>query len=215
MWRSDVSVVSRSTASVEILAAFYPAEPGSAMIERTMEVPPGTCLQLVDVVRETFATTGSGWLELVPSAAGIAVFSRTYNDDPDGTYGQFVPTMTEDDAISGGEVAVLAGLSSADGFRTNLGITSLSDSDTTVTVRVFADNGDPVGELDVVVPAGRFVQVERLLAGQLGFSGTAWATLTSDDQGASYVAHASVVDGESGDPIYIPALVRPTTPGGP
>ena len=215
MWRSDVSVVSRSTASVEILAAFYPAEPGGAMIQRTMEVPPGTCLQLVDVVRETFATTGSGWLELVPSAAGIAVFSRTYNDDPDGTYGQFVPTMTEDDAISGGEVAVLAGLSSADGFRTNLGITSLSDSDTTVTVRVLADNGDAVGELDVVVPAERFVQVERLLAGQLGFSGTAWATLTSDDAGAYYIAHASVVDGNSGDPIYIPALIRPTTPGGP
>jgi hypothetical protein len=82
-------------------------------------------------------------------------------------------------------------------------------------VRVVADDGEPVGELDVVVPAGRFIQVERLLAGQLGFTGSAWATLTSDDEGALYVAHASVVDGDSGDPIYIPAVVRAVNPGGP
>ncbi len=68
-----------------------------------------------------------------------------------------------------------------------------------------------IGELDVPVPASRFVQVERLLAGQFGFTGTAWATLTSVDQGARYVAHASVIDGESGDPIYIPAVVRAVT----
>jgi hypothetical protein len=30
-----------------------------------------------------------------------------------------------------------------------------------------------------------------------------------------YVAHASVIDGASGDPIYIPAVVREVTAGGP
>ncbi len=126
-----------------------------------------------------------------------------------------MPTVTDSDLIGSGQVAVLAGLSSADGFRTNLGITSLAAVDTTVTVRVFGDDGGLVGELDVVVPALRFVQVERVLAGQLGFIGTAWATLTSVEEGASYVAHASVVDGQSGDPIYIPAVVRAVTAGGP
>jgi len=145
------------------------------------------------------------------------VFSRSYNDDPAGTYGQSVPAVTWDDLIENGEVAVLAGLTSASGFRTNLGITSISAYDITVTVRAFRDDGEPVGELDVVVPAFRFVQVERLLDGQLGFTGTAWATLTSHDAGAHahYVAYASVIDGASGDPIYIPAVVRAVAAGGP
>ncbi|PWB78104.1 MAG: hypothetical protein C3F15_02450 [Holophagae bacterium] len=215
MWRSDLSIVSRAAESARIDAAFQPAEPGSSTIFRLLEVPPLAALELEDVVRETFGTSGSGSLDLEPSAPGVAVFSRTYNDDPTGTYGQSVPTVTADQLIRTGEVAVLAGLSSASGFRTNLGITSVSGEDITVTVRAFADDGDFIGELEVLVPATRFVQVERLLSGQFGFTGTAWATLTSVDQGARYVAHASVIDGESGDPIYIPAVVRPVTAGGP
>jgi hypothetical protein len=215
MWRSDLSVVSRAAESIQISASFQPADPGSSVIERALEVPSGWCLRLVDVVRETFGATGAGHVELVPSAAGIAVFSRTYNDDPNGTYGQFVPTLTPGDEIRSGEVAVLAGLSSASGFRTNLGMTSFSAADITVTVRAFANDGEPVGEMDVVVPAGRFIQVERLLAGQLGFIGTAWATVSSVDDGALYSAHASVIDGASGDPIYIPAVVHAVAAGGP
>jgi hypothetical protein len=217
MWRSDVSVVSRAADSLHIDAGFQPAEPGSSTIFRSLEVPPRSALELEDIVRTTFQTTGSGWIELVFSAPGAAVFSRTYNDDPAGTYGQAVPAVVPDDEvlIFRGEVAVLAGLSSADGFRTNLGITSFSAADITVAVRAFANDGQLIGELDVNVPAQRFVQVERLLAGQLGFIGTAWATVSSVDDGALYSAHASVIDGESGDPIYIPAVVREVTAGGP
>jgi len=82
-------------------------------------------------------------------------------------------------------------------------------------VRAFADSGELIGELDVPVPASRFVQVERLLSDAFGFTGTAWATLTCDGSGVMYVAHASVIDGASGDPIYIPAVVREVTAGGP
>jgi hypothetical protein len=216
MWRSDVSVVSRAADAVQISASFVPADSPSEFIVRSLEVPARSALELQDIVRTTFGTTGSGWIELVASAPGVAVFSRTYNDDPSGTYGQFVPTLTPgDEILLGGDVAVLAGLSSAGGFRTNLGITSFSATDITVTVRAFRDDGELIGELDVVVPAQAFVQVERLLSNAFGFTGTAWATLTSDDAGAWYVAHASVIDGQSGDPIYVPALVRAVAAGGP
>jgi len=216
MWRSDVSVVSRAEQAVQIEANFVPAEPGSEIIVRDLQVPARSALELADIVRTTFETTGSGWIELVSSAPGVAVFSRTYNDDPSGTYGQSVPTLIPDDEILlGGDVAVLAGLSSADGFRTNLGITSFSPFDITVTVRAFRDDGELIGELDVVVPRSRFVQVERLLSEAFGFTGTAWATLTCDGSGVMYVAHASVIDGASGDPIYIPAVVREVAAGGP
>ena len=142
MWRSDLSIVSRAAEAVHIDAVFQPAEPGSSTIFRSLEVPPHAALELEDVVHETFGTSGSGSLDLEPSSPGVFVFSRTYNDDPDGTYGQSVPTVTVDQLIRTGEVAVLAGLSSAGGFRTNLGITSVSGEDTTVTVRVFADDSD-------------------------------------------------------------------------
>ena len=54
--------------------------------------------------------------------------------------------------------------------------------------------------------AAGFVQLERVLADTLGYTGSAWAVVGSDDAAAAYLAHASVVDGVTGDPIFIPGV---------
>ena len=204
MWRTDVSLVNLSDVMTEVTVILH--LDGTEM-SHEFTIMETSAHQLEDVVRETFGVSGSGWIEINASGPGVAANSRTYNDAAEGTYGQFVPAVTGDALIAEGETAVLAGLSS-DGFRTNLGLTSLSDSDITVTARVFDDRGEMLGDLEIEVPAGGFVQVPRLLEQQVGHTGTAWATLASDDSGASFLAHASVVDDASGDPIYIPAVVR-------
>ncbi len=123
-----------------------------------------------------------------------------------GTYGQFVPAIANDDILPAGVSAVVPGLQSADGFRSNLGLTSVAELDVDVTVRVYRDSGELAGELQVAVPARSFVQVGRLLRGQFGIEGGGWATVRCDDPGALLAVHASVVDGASGDPAFIPAV---------
>jgi hypothetical protein len=59
------------------------------------------------------------------------------------------------------------------------------------------------------LPARSFVQVGRLLRNEFGIDGWAWATLSSDDPEALYAAHASVVDGTTGDPSFIPGVAIP------
>ncbi len=204
MWRTDVALVNLSDVMTEVTVTLHSHGADSSEAFTVLEQ---SAYLLEDVVREAFGGTGSGWLEIEASGPGLAANSRTYNDAAEGTYGQFVPAVTGDALISDGEIAVLAGLNS-DGFRTNLGLTSLSDSDITVTATVFDDRGETLGELQIEVLAGAFVQMQRLLGQQIGYTGTAWATLTSDDPEASYLAHISVVDEVSGDPIYIPAVVR-------
>ncbi len=204
MWRSDVSVVNLGDQAVDIDLVFHPLG-GSDPVEVNRAVEPGRALLLEDIVRQVFGTTGSGWLDLLPTGSGVAASSRTYNDAASGTFGQFVPAITETQLMGSGQAVVLGGLSSASGFRTNLGITSLADEETTFTITVYGDDGGLLGELSIPVAAGEFKQLTRILGQELGHFGTAWATIHSEDSGASFVAHASVVDGASGDPVYIPA----------
>ena len=83
----------------------------------------------------------------------------------------------------------------------------LATQATVCTIAVFDNQGSPIGEIEVALPALSFVQIEKILADGLGFVGEAWAEISSQDAGASFFAHASVVDGSTGDPTYISATV--------
>ena len=73
-------------------------------------------------------------------------------------------------------------------------------------MRVTAEDGTLVGELDVTVPPQSLVQLDRVLTASFGYTGRAWATLRSDDPAAAFAAYASVVDEGTGDPVFIPAV---------
>ena len=117
-----------------------------------------------------------------------------------------IPAYPTTAVLESGDVAVLAGLSSATGFRTNLGFTSLASEETVITVTAYTDDGSEIGTTDIELPANGFVQLERVIAEEFGHTGTAWAEVRSEDPTAAFFAHASVVDENTGDPTYIPAL---------
>ncbi len=208
VWASDVTLVNIGTAPADVTLAFVPGgAPGSSAHTRRLVVDPRSARHLENVVADLAGAHGEGVLRITATApgAGVVATSRTYTSGAAGTYGQLVPAVPVGDVVGAGERVVVAGLRSTDGFRSNLGLTSLADVETTVTARFFDDLGAPIGVLPVVLPAGAFVQEVRVLERVLGHVGTAWVELSSDDDGAAFVAHASVVDGTSGDPAYIPA----------
>jgi len=207
-WRSEVSVVNLGGSAADVTLELNPAgggEPSTVVIT----VGGGEARFLPDVVSTTFGGSGTGWLRLSSEATGLHVSSRTFNDDPDGTYGQLVPAVGVSELFTFDDVVVLPGLRSADGFRTNLGVTSLAEVPTELEVVVIGADGVDVGTLRVALASNSFVQVGRLLQDQLGIYGWAWATLSSTDPEAAYTAHASVVDGTTGDPAFIPAVAMP------
>jgi len=203
-WRSQLDVVNTAaddrSVLVEFVDADFPIIPGVEM-----NVPPGETRHFEDVVAD-LGSTGKGWIRISPSGDGVYAASRTYNDDIDGTYGQLIPSYPIVDALESGDTAVLAGLSSETGFRTNIGLTSVAAADSVCSLAFFDDDGAALGELTVNVPAHGFVQLERVLADEIGFSGTAWAAVECEGAGTAVFAHASVVDEATGDPTTIPAV---------
>ncbi|RLE18398.1 MAG: hypothetical protein DRJ65_21480, partial [Acidobacteria bacterium] len=150
-----------------------------------------------------FATEGAGWLE-IQASQGLVAACRIFNNAAGGTFGQFVPSLvmpteTRESAL------IIPGLLSERGFRTNLGLTSLSDIDTTVEVTMYSSDGVVLGNESVPLAGGAFVQLVKILDQTFDFEGSAWAEIEAQDTDAIFIAHASVIDGSTGDPSFISA----------
>nr|MCU0306003.1 choice-of-anchor D domain-containing protein [Thermoanaerobaculales bacterium] len=210
-WRSQLDVVNTAAETRQVTVE-YVRSSGASIASMVMEIEPGATLHFDDVVGGLFGEQGKGWLRVTASGPGVHAASRTYNDDASGTYGQLIPAFAASAAAGPEATVVLAGLSSLPGARTNLGLTSLASSAASCTVEAFDGGGASIGEHTVELPANGFVQVERLLDGELGFVGEAWAEVRCPTAGAAFFAHASVVDETTGDPIYVPGLVLGTAP---
>jgi len=208
-WWTDVTVVNTGATAARVDLALYPRD-GGAVVTNSVEVAAGSATFLSDVVGSlTGGAAAVGWMRLSAPAGGLAVASRTFNDDPVGTYGQGIPAVPTAALLGSGDRAVLAGLVEDGVHRTNLGIASTASVDTTVRVSVRREDGTVIGELDVPVPASGLVQLDRVLSSRFGFAGRAWALVSSDDPDARYTAYASVVDEGTGDPVYVPAVEVP------
>jgi hypothetical protein len=206
-WRSQLDVVN-TTQSERSITIEFNREDGSSVASMAMALEPGKSLHFDDVVGGLFGEEGKGWLNVMANGVGVVSTSRTYNDDVSGTYGQLIPAFPHAEAAGPGTTAVLAGLSSAGGFRTNIGITSLEPGPAVCHLDFFSGDGSPIGMKEVELPARGFIQLERVLGGDIGFTGEAWAEISCSDP-SSFFAHASVVDESTGDPTYIPAAVGP------
>ena len=203
LWRCELTVVNLGVTAAEVVLQLTPATGASRSPPTSPSRPAPRCT--CPTWFPASSALGVGWLRLGSTAGNLAAFSRTFNDDAAGTYGQGIPAVRASELYGQGDRLVLPALVEDGEHRTNLGIVSLAAVDTTVRVTVRREDGTTVGDLDVFVPAGALVQLDRVLS-RFGFTGRAWAPVSSDDPSARFTAYASVVDEGTGDPVYIPAV---------
>ena len=187
-------------------------------------------IKIEDVLMELFDYTGNATLR-VTTDNDVTIISRTYNTGPDGTYGQFVPAFTIDQAFDGDRPAFLIGLRESKvrelGYRTNIGFQNLSDAKNDLMIYLFDAAGDQVGVIDddrYKPEAFESNQVNRPLAGHVPAGDTdfvGFAVIVSETD-APFLAYASVVDNKTGDAILLPATtesspppITPPAPAGP
>ncbi len=201
-WATELTLVNPSDIEVQAELIFHP-DNGSVTTSVDRLIPEGSVLYVNDLLRDLFGVEGAGWLE-VQASEGLVAGCRIFNDAAAGTFGQFVPALPWPEENTQGTV-VIPGLRSDLGFRTNLGLTSLSGIDTTVEITAYSAAGPALGTVDIPLPGGAFVQLLKVLDRTFGFEGAAWLEIQSSDPESLFTAHASVIDGSTGDPSFIPA----------
>jgi hypothetical protein len=168
-------------------------------------IAPDRSMLLADAVGG-LASPGYGAL-LVASDRPLIVSSRTYNDQPEGTFGQCIPGVPVADGVAAGDQVRLIQLTGDDRYRTNLGLANPTPEDATVDVDLHRADGELLGTISYEVPGLSSLMDVEVFA-EVGASEVAdgYAVLSSASSGASYAAFASVVDNASGDPVALTGL---------
>jgi hypothetical protein len=203
-WVSDVTLANPHATPVEIELTYLARDRDNIQAPTfDLVVGPGQSMNLEDVVQGTFGTSGSGAL-LVQAQRPVVVVSRTFNDTPEGTFGQFIAGFDERDAIHEGQIGHLLMLEESGLFRTNFGLVNLGLDQVTVEVLFVDPSGSDLGTLSRTLPPRGVTQINRVLREltELEISGFRAEVRVVTPEGR-VMAYGSVVDNSSGDPTFI------------
>ncbi len=212
-WRTDVEVHNPGSVQARFtMELLVPDAENTAPAQRSFSLGGGLSVRYVDVIASVFGTDGAATLRVTPTQGQISTIQRTYNNQPAGTYGQFVAGMPEDAAVTYGEEARIVQLSQSSsddsGFRTNLGLVNVTGDLIGVTAELYRADGVRLGSRSYWLPAYGYRQenkVFRKVTTDAVYDG--YAILSTPTAAGRFFAYASVVDNRSGDPITIPARV--------
>jgi hypothetical protein len=216
LWRSDVRIFHPDAGgdSATVVLTYYPGNVANPTpVTRTVSIGANRIVALDDILLATFGNdNGSGALK-IQSDGKLLVTSRTFNQSTSGTFGQDIPAVAYDKALSASATSLFSGLSDSR-YRTNVGFFNLSATPIDLTLSLKSPAGAVLASKPFHLDPNIMTQMN--LFSFLGAAGTAAASLSVSGSGAgSYWAYASVIDSVSGDPVFVPAALSTASSGNP
>lgn len=204
LWKTDLTLLNPGGEDRAVEIEFLPETGRGGGSERlTRTLVSGAAMTVEDLVGR-LGKSGVGGLRLKFDKSPALVHSRTAAWDPSGaSYGQTIDGNPASAALGVGEVGVLAGLASGEGFHSNIEILNLGQEPIVVDFHFYDPEGIDLGRISLSAQGQNFAQRTGVLK-NLGPIRGAWASVSSDSPGAHYSAFASMIDDISHDPTSIP-----------
>jgi hypothetical protein len=213
-FRTDVRIFNpSSTVPIHVTLHFLPqGMDGSNISGRLVTVPPRQMAVLNDVVANflQWPVPAVGAIRLdsdTDQSYEFSAESRTYTDSPKpeapGTFGQFIPAL--DPAVHATKTGVVLHVSNNDAFRTNAGIMNPNREPITARATLVRADGTLVAETELfqVPPFSMTLQPLTQLFGATAVLDDGYIVINTSLHAFPF---ASVVDNQSGDAIFIPAV---------
>lgn len=190
-WRSDVTFFNPSSDPLTLTLRYGGAERTLAVAARETKV-------LADVLSAFDLTSGAGALSVGWNGAnGPVVTSRTYTStESGGTFGQSI-----DPIASVKSTMVVPGLRNDGSFRSNIGFVNAGFEKETFSVIVLSASGNELARRIITLDPGALVQhsVSSLFS---NVNSSSFTMVMEGDTNAQLFAYGSMVDNESGDPVF-------------
>jgi hypothetical protein len=205
-WKSNLALLNLSGRGV---TADLTYRHGGGAPATLVTLADGELREFANIAADLFGAPASSGAVDVDADGPLVVTARTFNDSPDGTFGQYLPGLGSSAALTPGDDGYLSQLKSTDDFRTNIGFTNFGENSCNVRVLLHDDQGVRKGLFHATVPAGGWTQVNRVFeASGVGRCPLGYAIVEVLTGGCEVWAYASVVDNGSGDPTTVPVVIR-------
>jgi streptogramin lyase len=205
-WRTDLSIFNPGSTAIDVTLGYYKAD---GALSSSFTLQPSTFLSLPDVIGTTFnaPNTFGALTAICLNEDQPLIFSRTYNQTDQGTYGQGIRASPYGATFYEGDNAFLTGLKNTDAFRSNVGFFNLQDIPIEVQLVLYDEAGVELAWTSYPLAALSHLQVNNLFS-SLSLSGdheAAWARVWTDTLWGRFTSYGSIVDNRTGDPVYLEA----------
>jgi hypothetical protein len=229
-WRTDLVLHGMGGFSTTAVVELMPrGQENTEPVREMVQILNGQSVRYNDVLQTLFGTDGAASIRVSPYGGAGSVSSRTYNvlgEDnslgyPAGaTFGQYMGPVAYTSSIRFGEEAWIQHLSHdpslSQGSRANLGLVNSSVHEIDVEVDLYQGDGTRLGGFTQTLRQWENVQISRVferVTTEPVVGG--YAVLRTTHPSGAFVAHGSVVDNRTGDPITVDAAaIRRPAPAG-
>jgi uncharacterized repeat protein (TIGR01451 family) len=207
-WRTDMRIFNAGATAQDATLTMYPFTGTGSPIVRSTSINPGEVKVLDDVVQSLFGQSNLGGAVHVTTTTDsqLVVTGRTYDKTSTGTFGQFVPAVTPNDAVGLGARALqILQVEDSPRFRTNVAIAEVTGKPAKVEVSVVLPESrvTPILQLDL---AGNEYRQDAIIQEMgLGNVYNARITVRVISGEGKITASGSVIDMTTQDPTYVPA----------
>lgn len=203
----DVNNSSRWAASFKFLWLPRDTNNISPSESATFTIGPGVSIRYKDVLAEVFGigsgTSAVGALAILSDSRDLLFMSRTFNQSDEGTFGQAIIGVSEDDLIPAGQRRRVLFMTENDDFRSNLGFQNGTDRPLTVSWERFRADGTVVNSGETRLPPWGNTQWNRVFNDEKPIE-AAYVDVWTDTGGGLFAVYGSVLDGATSDPTTVP-----------
>jgi PKD repeat protein len=212
VWRTDLRIFNPCLDTVDVTIEYLPeATDNSNAVIHGLEflLEPDATQIFDDIVQQIPGIQGDdnkGSLRFTfdgGNGCTPLIVSRTYNDTPEGTFGQYVPAVPvvplDVDRV------FLTGMVDNFYYRTNVGLANFGpDNVGNIGVTVYDEFGVQLGDtITTWVPGYSTRQIVEVIEAAGILTDVNIFSVAIDTNGADLTMYASVVDNFTGDPVYV------------
>jgi uncharacterized repeat protein (TIGR01451 family) len=207
-WQTDVRLFNPSANIVKATLTFYSQNGGTPQSKDVTLAP--NQVQTFDAALHQFfgLSNDGGALHITTTATTpLVATARTYNQTANGTYGQFIPAVTANDAAAlGTRPLQLLQIEESDRYRTNVGFAEVTGKSAKIEITAVPSDSKVAASTQIDLAPNQFIQYPQLLK-SMGLTNMYNARVTVkviSGQGR-VTAYASVIDSKTNDPTFVPA----------
>lgn len=202
----DVNNAGIADATYQVLWLPRGEDNAAPVASSTALVEAGRTTRWADVLGAAFnvkdGTDALGALAIISDRSNLKLFSRTFNQGTEGTFGQAIPGIPAGDLIPANTMKRILFFTENASYRSNIGILNGTGSPMTIKWRRYIADGTMVDEAMAELPAWGNVQLNRVFGGEAPVEG-GYIDVWTETEGAAFAAYGSVLDSATSDPTTV------------